>query len=175
MKRKQQGILSGMMIFSAMVAAGIYSLYALNTPSDVTRIQVAKSIPDIPVPSAAVLHDLAKLANKMHTLAQPVLSDPRPVNLFPLGYADFKKKWNGSSGDESEIRTPFDYSLTFAFQSDRRRLCIINGELYLEGTDLPDSGRILKIESKRVLIKKSGRKKWVPLDETAKFVRVDKR
>lgn len=173
MKRKQQGILSLLMIFSALVAAGIYSLYALNAPSEVTRIRVAKPIPDIQVPSAAALHDLAKLEKKMHALAQPVLSDPRPVNLAPLGYAALNRKWNGSSGDESEMRTPFDYSLTFTFQSDRRRLCIINGELYLEGVDLPDSGKILKIESKRVLIKKNGRKKWVPLDETAKFVKTD--
>ncbi len=118
-----------------------------------------KRYPDISVPSAATLQDLAKLEKKMHALAQPVLSDPRPVNLVPLGYADYKNKWNGSSGDEAKMRTPFDYSLTFAFQSARRRLCIINGELYLEGTDLPDSGKILKIESKRVLIKKNGRKK----------------
>jgi len=173
MKRKQQGILSVVMIFSAIVVAGIYSIYVLNAPSDVTRIRVVKSVPDISVPSAASLHDLARLEKKMHALAQPVLSDPRPVNLVPLGYADYKNTWNGSSGDEAKMQTPFDYSLTFAFQSDRRRLCIINGELYLEGTDLPDSGKILKIESKRVLIKKNGRKKWLPLDETAKFVKTD--
>ena len=175
MKRKQQGILSVVMIFSAIVGAGIYSLYALNAPSEITRIRLAKSIPDIQVPSAAALHDLAKLANKMHTLARPVLSDPRPVNLAPLGYSASGRKWNGASGEKSEMRTPFDYSLTFAFQSDKRRLCIINGELYLEGTDLPDSGKILKIESKRVLIKKNGRKKWLSLDETAKLVKTDKR
>lgn len=175
MKRKQQGILSIVMIFSAIVVAGIYSLYVLNAPGDVTRIRVVKSVPDIPVPSAATLHDLAKLEKKVHALAQPVLSDPRPINLVPLGYAALKRKWNDSSGDESEMRTPFDYSLTFAFQSARRRLCIINGELYLEGVDLPDSGKILKIESNRVLIKKNGRKKWLPLDETAKFAKTDKR
>ena len=173
MKRKQQGILSVVMIFSVLVAAGIYALYALNSPSEATRIRVAKSVPDIPVPSTATLHDLAKLEKKMHAIAQPVLSDPRPVNLVPLGYTALKRKWNGPSGDESEMRTPFDYSLTFTFQSDRRRLCIINGELYLEGVDLPDSGKILKIESKRVLIKKNGRKKWVPLDDTAQFVKTD--
>jgi hypothetical protein len=173
MKRKQHGILSVVMIFSAIVVAGIYSLYALNAPGDVPKIRVAKSIPDIPVPSAAVLHDLDRLENKLHALAQPVLSDPRPVNLIPLGYAALKRKWTDSSGDEFEMQTPFDYSLTFTFQSDRRRLCIINGEIYSEGADLPDSGNILKIGSKRVWIKKNGRKKWVPLDETTKFVKTD--
>ena len=175
MKRKQHGILSLVMIFTAILVAGIYFLYALNAPSEAPRIRVAKLIPDIPVPIAAALHDLGRLENKMHALAQPVLSDPQPVNLVPLGYTILKRKWNDSSGDESEIRKPFDYSLTFAFQSTSRRLCIIGGELYLEGADLPDSGKILKIESKRVLIKKNGRKKWVPLDETAKFVKTDKR
>ncbi len=173
MKRKHFGIISILTIFSTLTAAGGYAFYALDDADDVGRIRQVKTIPDIAVPSAAALHDLNRLEHKMHRLAQPVLSDPRPVNLGPLGYDASYKRKNSSSGETSKKRTPFGYSLTFAFQSDRRRLCIIDGEMYQEGADLPDSGKLLKIEPKRVLIKKNGVQNWVSLDENALHVRAD--
>ncbi len=174
MKRKHHGIISMVTIFSALAGAGFYCLHALDDAGNVGRIRLTKPIPDIPVPSAAVMQDLNILESKMPNLTRPVLADQRPVNLVPLGHAPLFRKGNPSNGGNPEKGTPLGYSLTFAFQSDRRRLCVIDGELYQEGAELPDSARILKIEPKRVLIKKKGRKNWLPLDENTHLIRTHK-
>ncbi len=161
-------------IFSALAGAGFYCLHALNDAGNVGGIRLTKPIPNIPVPSAGVMQDLNSLESKMPNLARPVLADRRPVNLVPLGHMPLIGKANRSNGGNPKKGTPLGYSLTFAFQSDRRRLCVIDGEIYEEGAELPDSARILKIEPKRVLIKTKGRKNWLPLDENTHLIRADK-
>jgi len=59
-------------------------------------------------------------------------------------------------GEKALLKVPTAPSLTFAFVSDRQKFCIIDGSFYGERSELPDGGKVLKIEPQRVWVKKEG-------------------
>jgi hypothetical protein len=53
------------------------------------------------------------------------------------------------------------YNLSFAFVSDSKKFCVINGKFYSEGNTLPDGALIDRVESERVRVYKNKLEKWL--------------
>ena len=66
---------------------------------------------------------------------------------------------------EKTVQDPMAYNLSFAFYSDRRQICIIDKTIYTEGKELPNGARILKIESRRVLLDQNGHQEWIFMED----------
>ena len=101
----------------------------------------------------------------MSQLVYPSGSDTRPVDLMLFGYHSTDTPRRASGARESRLPIDMDYVLSFAFVSSRQRVCMIDSIFYGQGDELPDGARILKIESKRVLIQKKRFKKWLETKE----------
>jgi hypothetical protein len=165
MRRKHHGLLSVILIF---LAIGVTSLYAVNrnrqTKPDI-KPSHAETLPKIFVPEAADIRMTEQLNQGMDVLSIPHKTDTVPVNLALLGY--FAPGEGDRLGERKDVaglgKVP--YLLTFTFASGEKRFCIINGSFYQAGSPLPDESKIVKIESKRVLVKKEGVRKWIPLAE----------
>ena len=105
------------------------------------------------------------------------------MDLIMFGYQSNFESGQGSGqrydpatyGRQITLPVEMNYSLTFAFSSGKERFCFVNSIFCSEGDSLPDGGRILKIESGRVLIEKRGFKKWIFPDEDGKRKKAEKR
>lgn len=165
MKRKHHSLLSVILIF---LAIGATRLYALNrtwrTQADI-KLPHAKPLPKVFVPGAAEIRITEKLNQRMDVLSFPHKTDLVPVNLALFGY--FAPDESGRLGAAKDVAglDKFSYLLTFAFASDEKQFCIINGSFYQTGSLLPDESKIVKIESRRVLVKKEGVRRWISLAE----------
>ena len=164
MKQKYHGLLSISLIFIAVIFTVLYSLSTSWERIDEVRISRLKSSPDITVPEPAVIIEIGQLEKRMKSLVYPPISEPTAVNLILFGYQPMERPRITFRGRQTTMPVRVDYSLTFAFSSNKKRFCIIDGSFYSEGSDLPGGGKILKIESNRVLVRKERFSIWIPLD-----------
>jgi hypothetical protein len=165
MKKKHHGLLSAILIF---LAIGVMSLYAVNrtwrTQAGIQRPHV-KPLPKVFVPGTAEIKMAEQLNRRMDVLSFPHQTDRVPVNLALFGYfAPSESDRSGAAKDVAGLDKK-SYLLTFAFASDAKQFCIINGSFYQTGSLLPDESTIFKIESRRVLVAKEGVKRWIYLAE----------
>ena len=166
MKRKHHGILSAVLIF---LTAGTSVLYFMYGPWRVNRgvhPTLGKPLIEMPVPGLTEIKELQKLDAIMADLTFPRRADYDPVNLVLFGYRP--ERGNNELKAKKESDTPThekSYTLTFAFAAGKKRFCIIDGEFYSEGSTLPDGGKIVKIETVRVLIRKRNLNRWIQMTE----------
>jgi hypothetical protein len=169
MRRKHQGLAAIVIIIATVMLTGGYAWFTKAAPTQ--RLQVRAAVaPAIQIPDDAVIKEMGILEGRLRDIARPVLSYPAPVDLAPFGFFPSSNGSGGRRGDRSEVRQPFDYGITFAFFSKRKRFCVIDEVFYPEGAALPDGGKIAKIESRRVLIRKAGRSEWVPVASNIEIV-----
>jgi len=165
MKRKYQGLFSIMLIFFTLIATVLYAWQVFGKMGNGIRIGRLKSLPDVTGPGPATVKEMGRLEKSMAGLVYPSKSDPTAVNLKLWGYQPMQSIQRTARSRQADLPGRMDYSLTFAFASKMKRLCIINGSFYSEGSELPGGGKIVKIEPKRVLVNKHRLTQWIPLAE----------
>ena len=165
MKRKYQGLFSIMLILFTLIATVLYAWQVFGTTGNGLRVNRLKSLPDIISPGPAIVKEMSRLGKSMVSLVYPSISEPTAVNLKLWGYQPMQSIKRTVSNCQAAPPSRMDYSLTFAFSSKKKRLCIINGSFYSEGSELPGGGKIVKIEPKQVLVNKHRLTRWIPLAE----------
>jgi len=164
-KRKFQGLMSIGLMVSAVAIAAAYAASASWKAAGESQVPREVRPPEISVPGPAVMKEISQAGRAMASLAIPPGSDLAPPKLALFGYpkdvfgqAVLSK---GIGGNHHIRKRPMDYTVSFAFTSGKKRFCIIDGSFYTEKSDLPQGGKILKIESRRIHINKDGVDKWV--------------
>jgi len=163
-KRKHYGLLSIALILLALAATAFYAFRISHSMAKGMRTSRIKPFNGISVPDFATMKKIERLEENMMGLARPKRSDLSPVNLVLFGYQPMKKQ--KVTKKERIILPPhMDYSISLAFSSPAKRFCVIDGAFYTEGSSLPDGGKVLRIEPRRVLISKYRSKEWIPVRE----------
>ena len=171
MKRKHHGMISIIIIVVVLIPTAIYAVYSLQVPLKGNTVRLTGTSSEFIVPDMTVMKEISKLEKKMAKLANPIelesLSD-QPIRFWQ--YSDQHHpnyKPINSEGETVNIETV--HALTFTFTSGEKKFCIIDGSFYPQGADLPDGGKILKIESGKVWVKKGELMTWISLPVTAKW------
>ena len=163
MKRKQQGFSALLIIFLAIGGAYVYQLSGNWEQAAGLRTGPPKILQNIQLPGAVAMADINKLAKEMQNLAYPEETQEQSPQLGLFGYYPMTKHGVIVKKEKRLQSATFNYSLTFAIASAKKSFCVIDGKFYQQGSKLPDSGQILKIDSKRVLIKKFQISRWIPM------------
>jgi hypothetical protein len=166
MKNKHVALASLILLVLGFCGAIGFSQVARLDSNHRLRFAPLKPVPVISVPSEAEMTEMRRAEKTMHAVARPSRTDTKPVNLAAMGFKVENKKPSLEVAKRPVVRNDFFYDITFAFISGRQRFCIIDGSFYSEGSRLPGGASVEAIETKRVLIKKEQRKKWIPLAET---------
>ncbi|MCP4367846.1 MAG: general secretion pathway protein GspB [Deltaproteobacteria bacterium] len=179
MKRKHRGLITIGLVLPVLIAAAVYALGGFWKTGDKVSIHRMKPLPNIPIPETSTLREIDRLGKKLKSIAYPGGSQGGPVDLIMFGYQSIQEsgqKYDPATyGRQITLPVEMNYSLTFAFSSEKERFCFVNNIFCGEGDSLDDGGRILKIEPGRVLIEKRGFKKWVFPDESKKRKKAEKR
>ena len=179
MKRKYQGLLTIGLLLTVLVATAVYVLGDFWKTGDKVSIFRMKPLPNINIPETSTLREIDRLGKKLRSIAYPSGSGAAPVDLIMFGYQSIQESGQRTEqatyGRQITLPVEMNYSLTFSFSSGKERFCFVNSIFCGEGDNLADGGRILKIESGRVLIEKRGFKKWVFPDEDKKRKKAEKR
>ena len=164
MKRKHHGILSAALIFMVAGAAVLYFMFGPWRVNRGIHPTSGKPLFEMPVPGLTEIREIQKLDAIMADLAFPRRADYDPVNLVLFGYRPARENNDLKVKKENDIPAhKKSYTLTFAFASGKKRFCIIDGEFYSEGSTLLDGGKIVKIETVRVLIRKRNLNRWIQM------------
>ena len=161
MKRKYHGFLSAGLILIVIGIAAAFVVQKSWTAEDTVRHHPVKPLPQIDLPDSATLNKIDALEATLADLVNlPEAGDDR-VDLMALGY-DAGKPVNPEAVDsETNASVRMDYSLTLTFCSDEKNYCIIDGKFASEGIYLSDGGKIIKIESDRVMVQKKKIRSWI--------------
>ncbi|MDJ0782315.1 MAG: hypothetical protein QNJ22_10100 [Desulfosarcinaceae bacterium] len=165
---KSDGLIALFLIGLALSAVVGYSLWSPWQQRQSAGTRPLPALPDIAVPDEAVQQEMAALNQRLNRLAYPHAVGAKGPELGLFGYipvaTGYRRDDAGRSGVVS-APVQFDYTLSFALAAGSRRLCLLDGELFAQGAELPDGGRILAIEPERVLIEKTPLKRWIYLQE----------
>ena len=183
MRRKHKGLVSLGLILPILIATAVYALGGFWKTNDKVSIHRMKPLPNINIPGTSTLREIDRLGKKLRSITYPGGSQEAPVDLIMFGYQSNIESGQGAGqrydpatyGRQITLPVEMNYSLTFAFSSGKERFCFVNSIFCSEGDRLDDGGRILKIESGRVLIEKRGFKKWIFPDEDGKRKKAEKR
>lgn len=173
MKPKYSGlatVLIVLMSFTAVIGYGVY--YSKNAKAG-EKLSFSSPPPDVRIPENALTGKLAAL----FPLLPGLLSCPEQTAVLSaamFGKRPVRETLAGSSaapqarpldtsGPENDTPDIFPYRLTLCFTSPKNSFCVIDGQLYGTRAELPDTGRILKIDHDRVLIRKNDINQWVSL------------
>ncbi|MEW6264225.1 MAG: hypothetical protein AB1641_14240 [Thermodesulfobacteriota bacterium] len=160
MKRKRQGLAAAGLLTAALAVAVVSSVMIWSS-NEATRDQRFR-LPSAPAgPGPILMAEMEKLEPVLAALAAPEESQSTVVNLGLFGPQDGAAV--RAPADTGPVKTEMDYAVTLAFASPRKSFCVVNGVLYAQGATLPDGGRILHIESKRVYIDRKGVGAWAPV------------
>jgi hypothetical protein len=165
---KRDGILSLGLLTIALAAVLGYAYWGAWRQPPAGGVRPLPALPAIQVPDEAAVKEMAALRKQLNRLAYPRAHPVQRVELGLFGYTPTVTGLHGKNGKSVGMSTPiqFDYTLSFALAAGRKRLCLLDGQLYTQGAVLPDGGRILAIEPERVLIEKAPLKQWVYLKES---------
>jgi hypothetical protein len=183
MKSKYQGLLTLGLIVPVLVATAVYALSDFWKTGENVSVYRMKPMPKINIPETSALREIDRLGKKLDSVAYPSGSQTALVDLTMFGHQSTQGIGQESGqgfepatyGRQITLPVEMNYSLTFAFSSGKERFCFVNNIFSSEGDKLPDGGRILKIESGRVLIEKRGFKKWIFPDEAKMKKKAEKR
>jgi hypothetical protein len=119
---------------------------------------------DISVPGRPVLVQMDRLERNMSILAAPPPHYRVQADLSAFGFTELSPAAGGLPAGPTGETLSTSHRLTLAFDGSAKRFCIIDSQLYSEGSALPDGAVIVKIESRRVLIAKKSIQQWLSLD-----------
>jgi len=171
MKRKHHGLISIVIIVVVLIPTAIYAVYFLQVPVKSNTVRFMETSSEFIVPDMTVMKEISKIESKMMELANPIeLESVSDQSIRFWQYSDqnnSRYKTLDQRGENVDFKA--SYALTFTFTSGEKKFCIIDGSFYTQGADLPDGGKILKIESGKVWVKKGELTTWISLPETTKW------
>jgi len=171
MKRKHHGMISIIIIAVILIPTAIYAVYSLQIPLKGNTVRLTGASSEFIVPDMTVMKEISRLEKKMAKLANPIelesLHD-QPIRFWQYSDQHYPRYKSIDQGGE-KVNFKTAYALTFTFASGERKFCIIDGSFYPQGADLPDGGKILKIESGKVWVKKGELTTRISLPVTAKW------
>lgn len=171
MKRKQQGLISILIVVFILIPTAIYAVYFLQVSVEGNTVRSPKMPSEYIVPDTTVLKEISMLEKKMTELANPVdlesLPD-KPIRFWQYSDQPYHRYKTFNHGEEKANFNTV-YTLTFTFTSGEKKFCVIDGSFYPQGAELQDGGKILKIKSGKVLVKKGELTRWISLPETTKW------
>jgi hypothetical protein len=171
MKRKYNGLIAIVIMGAVMLPTAIYAVYSSQIPVGIDTARLTDFTSEFTVPDAAVMKRLSSLEKEMVDMANPKesksASDPN-IRFWRYSDQDYRR-YTSNNQAEGKIDAKTAHTLTFAFASSEKRFCIIDGSFYAEGAELPGGGKIVKIESGRVRVKKGETTEWISLSETTKW------
>ena len=161
MKKKHQGLISVSMISVAIGAAAAFYFSGYWRTDDFGVPDTTASFATATTPGQNLYDELRKVNRNLDLIAQPVVADAADVDLVLFGHKKPKKADPEISADIQAAPAPIAYTLSFVFSSGNKKICILDGAFYAEGSELPDGGRILTIKPDRVLIQKDLLQEWI--------------
>jgi len=171
MKRKHHGLISIVIIVVLLIPTAIYAVYFLQFPEKSNTVRLTGASSEFFVPDMTVMKEISELERKMTALANPIepesMSD-QSIRFWQYSDQHYPRHKTIDQGGE-KVNFKAAYALTFTFASGKKKFCIIDGSFYGQGADLPDGGKILKIESGKVWLKKGELTIWISLPETTKW------
>lgn len=171
MKRKHHGLISIVIIVVVLIPTAIYAVYFLQNPVKVNTVRFMETSSEYIVPDITVMKEISNLETKMMELATP--DELESLSYQPIRFWHYSDQNNSryktidQGGENVDFKAA--YALTFTFASGEKKFCIIDGSFYSQDADLPDGGKILKIESGKVWVKKGELTTWISLPETTKW------
>lgn len=171
MKRKHHGLISIVIIGVVLIPTAIYAVYSLHIPVKSDTVRLAGTSSEFIVPDRTVMKEISELERKLTALVNPI--EPETVSDQSIRFWHYsdqhypRYKTINHRGEKDDFKAV--YALAFTFISGKKKFCIIDGSFYPQGADLPDGGKILKIESGKVWVKKGELTKWISLPETTKW------
>ena len=176
MKRKYNGLIAIVIIGAVLLPSAIYAIYSSQIPggNDATRLKVFPS--DFAAFDGADFKTLSRLDKEMMDIANPKPMKPSLDHDIRFWHYSDKNYHRYATNDlkQQKIDPKTAYALTFIFASSEKKFCIIDGSFYTQGAELPDSWKIVKIETGRVQVKKGKMAQWISLSETTKWGEIKK-
>jgi len=171
MKRKHHGLISIVIIVVVLIPTAIYAVYSLNDHIKAKPFRLTGTSSEYAVPDMSVMKEISKLETKMMGLANPIeLESVSDQSIRFWHYSDqHYSRYKTIDQGGKKVNFKAAYALTFTFTSGEKKFCIIDGSFYPQGADLPDGGKILKIESGKVWVKKGELTTWISLPETTQW------
>ena len=171
MKRKYSGLIAIVIMGAVLLPAAIYTVYSSQIPGGFDRTRLTGLTPEFAVPDTALTKRLSSLEKEMVVMANPGKSESViNHNIRFWRYSDQNYRgYTMNNKAQEKIDAKASYALTFTFAAREKRFCIIDGSFYTQGAELPGGGKIVKIESGRVRVKKEESAEWISLSETAKW------
>lgn len=166
MKAKHHGLFS---ISFILLAIGISILYYATDSWKLSDVSSGRSdfqpLPLFPEPTPMELNTMDQLSPKIKTLINPPILQRIPSDLRLLGYVNPHSYTNRPVQKSRSTRDEkTDFLLSFTFSSGVKRFCILDDIFYQEGDLLPDSSRIVTIQTRKVLLEKNGIQNWINID-----------
>jgi len=169
MKRKHYGFLALVLTIACVAGVAVYAFKGFEKMAGKRRTLKFRPPPvTVSVPGGDELREMRKLEHKLPVVAHPPGLEISAVNLSLFGYQPVKERTYRGAGKKIVLPPQMRYSVSLAFSAKTRRFCVIDGNFYQEGAALPGGGKIVKIEPRRVLIRKDRLKCWVPVGKAAR-------
>jgi hypothetical protein len=165
MKRKSSRMWALSLLALAPCATLSMALHGANPANADYRQPQVMQLPDVAVPNTSEVKEISRLYSSLPDIARPGEEETAAVDLQLFGYRKVEKVVTPAERTEKSVQDAMTYHLSFAFYSDRLRFCIIDKTIYTEGKELPDGARVLKIESRRILLDQNGHEEWIFMQE----------
>ena len=161
MKKKYRGFLSVSFIALALVLTAVYAIGESHKAEGGVRLRPLKPLPDKTAPNPEAFREINQLEVLLDSLVTSPASATNTVDLSAFGYAPSEGiALNDAISDDLPV-VRMEYKLTFAFSSNTKKFCIIDGKFLSQGDTLADGGTIVTIEPYRVLIRKQNIQSWL--------------
>jgi hypothetical protein len=161
MKKKYRGFLSVGFISLALGLTAAYAVGGSHKADGGVRLRPLKPLPARAAPNPETLKEINQLELLLDSLASSPESAAHTVDLSAFGYEPSENAALNVAMTDTAPSVRMDYTLTFAFSSNTKRFCIIDGKFLSEGDTLSDGGTIVEIEPYRVLVRKQNFESWL--------------
>ena len=162
MKKKHYGPAVVIMIILVFTAAVIFGMISVNAAKEKTYYKSRGPLPEI---TAFVSIDHEKINRLIKEMPSLLGSKQKAGIIDPPDLKLFNNFQSVAAADEGKntVSDNMGYHLSFAFVSDSKKFCVINGRFYSEGGTLPDGTLIDRVESERVRVSNNKLKKWLAI------------
>jgi hypothetical protein len=161
MKKKYRGFLSVGSILMALALTAVYAVGGSHKTDGSFRPGSLKRLPAMAAPNPEMLKEMSQLEVLLDSLVTSPQSAANTVDLSAFGYEPSDNSAQEATFSDSVPSVRMDYALTFAFSSNTKKFCIIDGKFLSQGDALNDGGTIVTIEPYRVMIRKQNIESWL--------------
>ncbi len=159
MKRKYDSAIGIILLLLGTISALIWPVFGPEKAISGRRLPPMVPVGDIQVPDSMLLARIDRLDRELVNLARGENRRRHSVDLSALGYVPMSGINLAASVKEASPQVVG--KLTMAFCSPLKRFCVIDGNLYTEGSRLPTGQKIAKIEPRRVLLVLGKYRQWI--------------